>query len=208
MSKRKKPFTPLNPPHVTMYVCGPTVYGEPHIGNLRTFTSGDLIRRWLEYRGYFVKYVMNITDIEDKTIRDSGKAGKTLKEFTDYYTKIFLESMDKLDNRRATAHPRATAYVPEMIEFIKQLEEKEIAYEASDGVYFNIDKFPDYGKLSSIDIEKTEKTQRVAHDDYDKENAQDFALWKKSTEEEIERGIYYESPWGKDAQDGISNAVL
>ncbi len=197
MSKRKKPFIPLNPPYVTMYVCGPTVYGEPHIGNLRTFTSGDLIRRWLEYRGYLVKYVMNITDIEDKTIRDSGKAGKTLKEFTDYYTKIFLESMDKLNNRRATAHPRATAYVPEMIEFIKQLEEKEIAYEASDGVYFNIDKFPDYGKLSSIDIEKTEKTQRVAQDDYDKENAQDFALWKKSTEEEIERGIYYESPWGK-----------
>jgi cysteinyl-tRNA synthetase len=197
MSKRKKPFIPLNPPHVTMYVCGPTVYGEPHIGNLRTFTSGDLIRRWLEYRGYFVKYVMNITDIEDKTIRDSGNAGKTLKEFTDYYIKIFLESMDKLNNRRATAHPRATAYVPEMIEFIKQLEKKEIAYEASDGVYFDIDAFPDYGKLSSIDIEKTERTQRVAQDDYDKENAQDFALWKKSTEEEVERGIYYESPWGK-----------
>ena len=197
MSKRKEPFIPLNPPQVTMYVCGPTVYGEPHIGNLRTFTSGDLLRRWMEYRGYDVKYIMNITDIDDKTIRDSGKEGKTLKEFTDHYTKIFLESMDKLNNRRATAHPRATVYVPEMIEFIEQLQEKGIAYEASDGVYFDISKFPDYGKLSGVNIEKTESTERVSQDEYDKENVQDFALWKKSTEEEIERGIYFESPWGK-----------
>jgi len=197
MSKRKEPFTPLNPPQVTMYVCGPTVYGEPHIGNLRTFTSGDLLRRWMEYRGYDVKYIMNITDIDDKTIRDSGKEGKTLKEFTDHYTKIFLESMDKLNNRRATAHPRATVYVPDMIEFIEQLQEKGIAYEASDGVYFDISKFPDYGKLSGVNIEKTESTERVSQDEYDKENVQDFALWKKSTDEEIERGIYFESPWGK-----------
>lgn len=197
MSKRKEPFIPLNPPQVTMYVCGPTVYGEPHIGNLRTFTSGDLLRRWMEYRGYEVKYVMNITDIDDKTIRDSGKEGKTLEEFTDYYTKIFLNSMDKLNNRRATAHPRATVYVPEMIEFIKQLEEKNIAYEASDGVYFDIDEYPDYGKLSGVNIEKTESTERVSQDEYDKENVQDFALWKKSTDEEIEREIYFESPWGK-----------
>ena len=197
MSKRKEPFIPLNPPQVTMYVCGPTVYGEPHIGNLRTFTSGDLLRRWMEHRGYDVKYIMNITDIDDKTIRDSGKEGKTLKDFTDHYTKIFLESMDKLNNRRATAHPRATVYVPEMIEFIEQLQEKGIAYEASDGVYFDISKFPDYGTLSGVNIEKTESTERVSQDEYDKENVQDFALWKKSTEEEIERGIYFESPWGK-----------
>jgi len=197
MTRRKKPFKPLNPPTVTMYVCGPTVYGDPHIGNLRTFTLGDLIRRWLEYRGYLVKYVMNITDIEDKTIRNSGEAGKTLKEFTDYYTGVFFRGLDLLSVKRATAHPRATVYVPQMIEFIQTLMEMGVAYDAEDGVYFDIDKFPQYGKLSGVDLGKVERTERVASDDYDKEDAQDFALWKKSTPEELERDIYFESPWGR-----------
>jgi len=197
MTRRKRRFKPLNPPAVTMYVCGPTVYGDPHIGNLRTFTLGDLIRRWLEHRGYPVKYVMNITDIEDKTIRDSGKAGKTLKEFTDYYTGVFFRCLDLLSVKRATAHPRATVYVPQMIEFIQTLMERGVAYDAEDGVYFDIDKFPQYGKLSGVDLGKVERTERVASDDYDKENAQDFSLWKKATPEELERGIYFESPWGR-----------
>jgi cysteinyl-tRNA synthetase len=197
MSREKKPFAPLNPPVVTMYVCGPTVYGEPHIGNLRSFTSGDLIRRWLEFRGYDVRYVMNITDIEDKTIRDSGKAGQTLKEFTEHYTEVFFHGLDLLNIKRAIAHPRATIYVPQMIEFIKELEEKGYAYETEDGVYYDIDKFPNYGKLSGVDITMTERTERVSSDEYDKEDAQDFTLWKKSTSEEIERGIFFESPWGK-----------
>ncbi|MCW4048600.1 MAG: cysteine--tRNA ligase [Candidatus Bathyarchaeota archaeon] len=196
MTRQKKPFVPLNPPTVTMYVCGPTVYGDPHIGNLRSFTSGDLIRRWLEYRGYDVKYVLNITDIDDKTIRDSGTAGKTLKEFTEHYTGVFLRGLDMLNNKRAISHPRATAYVPQMIDFIKTLEEKGIAYDAEDGVYFDIDKFPGYGALSGVDVEKVEQTDRVSKDEYDKENAHDFALWKKATPDELERGIYYESPWG------------
>jgi cysteinyl-tRNA synthetase len=197
MTRRKKPFKPINPPTGTMYVCGPTVYGDPHIGNLRTFTLGDLIRRWLEYRGYLVKYVMNITDIEDKTIRDSGKAGKTLKEYTDHYTEVFFRGLDLLSIKRATAHPRATVYVPQMIEFIQTLMDMRVAYDAEDGVYFDIDKFPGYGKLSGVDIDKVERTERVAADEYDKEDAQDFALWKKATPEELERGIYFESPWGK-----------
>lgn len=196
MTRRKRPFKPINPPKVTMYVCGPTVYGDPHIGNLRSFTSGDLIRRYLEYRGYQVKYVMNITDIDDKTIRDSGEAGKTLKEFTENYTGVFFRGLDLLNIKRATAHPRATVYVPEMIEFIESLEEMGYAYETEDGVYFDIDKFEDYGKLSGMDITRTEQTTRVASDEYDKENAQDFALWKKSTQEELDRDIYFESPWG------------
>ena len=197
MTRRKKPFKPLNPPTVTMYVCGPTVYGDPHIGNLRTFTLGDLIRRWLEHRGYLVKYVMNITDIEDKTIRDSGEAGKTLKEFTDYYIDVFFRDLDLLSIKRATAYPRATVYVPQMIEFIQTLMEMGVAYDAEDGVYFDIDKFPRYGKLSGVDIGKVERTERVASDEYDKEDAQDFSLWKKATPEELERGIYFESPWGR-----------
>jgi len=196
MTSRKRPFNPIKPPKVTMYVCGPTVYGDPHIGNLRSFTSGDLIRRYLEYRGYQVKYVMNITDIDDKTIRDSGEAGKTLKEFTEHYTGVFFRGLDLLNIKRATAHPRATVYVPEMIEFIESLEEMGYAYETEDGVYFDIDKFEDYGKLSGMDITRTEQTTRVASDEYDKENAQDFALWKKSTQKELDRDIYFESPWG------------
>jgi len=197
MTRQKRPFIPINPPKVTMYVCGPTVYGDPHIGNLRSFTSGDLIRRWLEYRGYLVKYVMNITDIEDKTIRNSGQAGQTLKEYTDHYTGVFFRGLDLLNIKRATAHPRATVYVPQMIDFIKGLEELGYAYDAEDGVYFDISKFEGYGKLSGIDLSKTEQTERVASDEYDKEDAQDFALWKKATPEELERGIYFESPWGR-----------
>ena len=197
MTRRKKPFKPVNPPTVTMYVCGPTVYGDPHIGNLRTFTLGDLIRRWLEHRGYLVKYVMNITDIEDKTIRNSGEAGKTLKEFTDYYIDVFFRDLDLLSIKRATAYPRATVYVPQMIEFIQTLMDMGVAYDAEDGVYFDIDKFPRYGELSGVDLGKVERTERVAADDYDKEDAQDFSLWKKATPEELERGIYFESPWGR-----------
>jgi cysteinyl-tRNA synthetase len=197
MTRQKRPFEPINHPHITMYVCGPTVYGEPHIGNIRTFTSGDIIRRWLEYRGYLVKYVMNITDIDDKTIRDSGKSGKSLKEFTDHYTKAFFRGLDLINIKRATAHPKATVYVPQMIDFIKSLEEHGFAYEADEGVYFDIDKFERYGKLSRVDISKVEQTQRVASDEYDKDNIKDFALWKKSTPDEIERDIYFDSPWGK-----------
>lgn len=197
MTRSKRRFEPLNPPEVTMYVCGPTVYGDPHIGNLRSFTSGDLIRRWLDYRGYDVKYVMNITDIDDKTIRDSGKEGKTLKDFTEHYTGVFFRGLDLLNIKRATSHPRATVYVEQMVDFIKTLEEMGYAYDAEDGVYFNIAKFEGYGKLSGMDLTQVEQTERVAADEYDKENAQDFALWKKATPDEIERKIYFESPWGK-----------
>ena len=197
MTRQKRLFKPINPPKVTMYVCGPTVYGDPHIGNLRSFTSGDLIRRWLEYRGYDVKYVMNITDIDDKTIRDSGKAGQSLKEFTEHYTQVFFRGLDLLNIKRATVHPRATVFVPQMIDFIKGLEELGYAYDAEDGVYFDISKFEGYGKLSGMDLEKVEQTERVASDEYDKADAKDFALWKKATSEELERGIYFESPWGK-----------
>ena len=196
MTRRKRVFKPLNPPWVSMYVCGPTVYGEPHIGNLRTFVSGDLIRRWLTYRGYRVKYVMNITDIDDKTIRDSGAAGKTLGEFTEYYTRVFLRGIDLLNIRRAIAYPRATAYVGQMVDFIRSLEELGYAYEAEDGVYFDVDRFEGYGKLSGLRPGAGERRSRVSVDEYDKEDAQDFALWKKSTPEELERGIYFDSPWG------------
>ena len=197
MARAKRPFQPIEPGTVRMYVCGPTVYSDPHIGNLRSFIVGDLIRRWLEYRGYDVFMVMNITDIEDKTIRDSGKAGVPLREFTERYTASFLRGLSLLNVRRATTYPRATANIPDMIEFIKELLDKKVAYVAGDGVYFDIDKFHGYGRLSGVDLSKVRKTERVAKDEYEKEDVQDFALWKSVTPDEFKRGIYYESPWGR-----------
>ncbi len=197
MARAKRPFKPIKPGRVRMYVCGPTVYSEPHIGNLRSFVVGDLIRRWLEYRGYDVFMVMNITDIEDKTIRDSGEAGMPLKEFTDRYTTSFLRGLDLLNVRRATAFPRAASNISDMIEFIKALIEKKVAYVARDGVYFDIDQFPAYGRLSGVDLSKVQKTERIVKDEYEKEDVQDFTLWKSATLDELKRGIYYDSPWGK-----------
>jgi len=197
MTRKNEPFIPLEPGKVKLYVCGPTVYSDPHIGNFRTFIVGDILRRWLDYRGYDVFHVMNITDIDDKTIRDSGKEGVSLNEFTQKYTHSFLRGLDLMNIRRATAYPLATAYIPDMVDFIKALQDKGIAYETEDGVYFEIKKFPDYGKLSGIDTEKVEKTERMTKDEYDKETVNDFALWKKSTPDEIKRGIVYDSPWGK-----------
>jgi cysteinyl-tRNA synthetase len=197
MARAKRPFQPIEPGKVRMYVCGPTVYSDPHIGNLRSFIVADLIRRWLEYRSYDVFMVMNITDIEDKTIRGSGMAGVPLKEFTERYTASFLRGLNLLNVRRATTYPRATANIPGMIEFIKELLDKKVAYVAGDGVYFDIDKFPGYGRLSGVDLSKVRKTERVAKDEYEKEDVQDFSLWKTATPEELERGIYYESPWGR-----------
>jgi len=197
LTRRKQPFVPLEPGKVKMYVCGPTVYSDPHIGNFRAFLVGDILRRWLEYRGHQVFQVMNITDIDDKTIRDSGKEGVSLKEFTERYTDVFLRGIDRLNIKRATVYPRATEHVSGMIDFIRGLIDKGLAYVASDGVYFGIDKFPGYGKLSDVDLSEVKTTERVAVDTYDKETPNDFALWKMATPEELERGIYYEAPWGR-----------
>lgn len=196
LTREKRPFIPLEPGRVRMYVCGPTVYAEPHIGNFRVFVMGDVVRRWLEYRGYDVFYVMNITDIDDKTIRDSGREGVTLKEFTERYTRLFLQGLERMNIKRATLYPKATEHIDDMIRFIEGLLEKGLAYVASDGVYYDIDKFPGYGKLSRIDLSKVRRTERMLADEYDKESPQDFALWKRSTPEELRRGIYYDSPWG------------
>jgi len=190
-------FDPLEPGKVGMYVCGPTVYSDPHIGNFRSFLVGDIVRRWLEYRGYDVFQVMNITDIDDKTIRDSGKEGVSLREFTERYTASFLRGVDLLNIKRAIVYPRATDLVPDMIEFIQGLLDKGLAYIAGDGVYYDIDNFQGYGALSGVDLTAVQKTERVSADEYDKETPNDFVLWKMSTPEEIDRGIFYDSPWGR-----------
>ena len=197
LTRQKQKFHPIDAGKVRLYVCGPTVYNDPHIGNWRTFLFGDLLRRWLEYRGYTVFHVMNITDIEDKTIRDSGKEGVSLKAFTDRYTQSFFRGLNLLRILPATIYPRATDYVKEMIQFIQMLLQKGIAYEARDGVYFDIDAFPNYGQLSHVALDNVKTTARMTDDEYDKDAAQDFVLWKHSTTEELQRGIYFNSPWGK-----------
>ncbi len=190
-------FIPLEEGKVKIYTCGPTVYGTPHIGNYRTFFMGDMIRRYFEFKGYEVFHLLNITDIDDKTIRESMKEGVTLKEFTEKYTQEFFDGIDWLNIKRAHMYPRATDHINEMVDLIKVLVKKGYAYDAEDGVYFNIKKYKDYGKLVKINLEKQKAGERVKDDTFDKDNLQDFALWKKSTPEEIERNIFYDSPWGK-----------
>lgn len=197
LTRKKEVFKPLKEGEVSIYACGPTVYNMPHIGNYRTFLMADNIVRSLEYLGYKVKLVMNITDIDDKTIRDSKVAGMSLKDFTDKYTAEFFKGLDMLNIKRASAYPRATENVDGMIKLAQKLIDKGMAYEKGGSVYYRISSFPDYGKLSKLDFDNIIIGASVDVDEYDKDNPRDFALLKASIPEEIERGIYYESPWGK-----------
>lgn len=198
MQRKKVPFEPMEPGKVLMYSCGPTVYDLPHIGNYRTFLTTDMIRRYLEYRGFDVTLVMNITDIDDKTIRRSAEEQMGLKAFTQKYEKVFKDGLKALNIKPATMYPRATETVPEMIELVQTLIDKGFAYEREDAVYFDIGKFHDYGKLSGVDLKKMKSGARVDVDEYDKEHPGDFALWKKSTPEELKReDVCFDSPWGK-----------
>jgi len=197
LTRKKETFKPLHKGEVKMYVCGPTVYDMPHIGNYRSFVTADLIRRYLEFRGFKVKQVMNITDIDDKTIRDSGKVGMMLKDFTEKYTKIFFGGIDVLNIKHASIYAKATEHVKEMERIVKVLVERGYAYVATDGVYFDISKFKRYGRLSKINLKGIKAGARVNVDEYAKDSPQDFALMKRSTTEELKRNIYYETGWGK-----------
>lgn len=197
LTRKKEIFKTIKEGEVKMYNCGPTVYGPPHIGNFRAFLFADMLRRYLEFRGYDVFQVTNITDIDDKTIRDSKKEGMNLKDFTEKYSKVFLEGLDSLNIQRAKLYPRATEEVPEMIDLIEKLLKKGLAYVKEDGVYFDISKFKNYGKLGKVNLKAAKQTERVLSDEYEKENINDFALWKTSTEDEIKRKIFFKSPWGK-----------
>jgi cysteinyl-tRNA synthetase len=197
LTREKGVFKPLKEDEVSIYACGPTVYNMPHIGNYRTFLMTDNIVRTLEYLGYRVKLVMNITDIDDKTIRDSKAAGMSLKNFTEKYTAEFFKGLNMLNIKRASAYPKATENVNDMIALAQRLMEKGLAYEKNGSVYYRISGFQDYGKLSKIDFDNIIIGASVDVDEYDKDNPRDFALLKASIPEEIERGIYYESPWGK-----------
>lgn len=197
LSRKKEKFVPIVDGEVRMYTCGPTVYNYPHIGNLRTFIFEDLLKRWLEYKGYKVIHVMNITDVDDKTIKNSIANNMSLKEYTDIYKKAFFEDIKTLNIEPATYYPAATEYINEMIEMIEVLVKKGYAYETDDGVYFDISKFPEYGKLSHFNKEelKAGASGRINLDEYDKEEISDFALWKKWSSEDGD--VKWPSPFGE-----------
>ncbi len=178
MSGQIEPFQPITDNEVRMYSCGPTVYDYGHIGNFRTFIAVDILRRYLRQGGYKICHVMNITDVDDKIIRNSAKAGVSVKEYTAKYEKAFLEDAAALNIEQPNL-VRATDHIPEMAEFIAELVQKGYAYRTEDGsYYFRIARFPSYGKLSKKDFEGMEDGARVDVDEYEKDSARDFALWK------------------------------
>lgn len=192
LTKKKEEFIALNPPVVTMYMCGPTVYDYFHIGNARSFIMSDIVRRYLDYKGYQVKFIMNLTDIEDKIIRKANEQKTSAQAVSEFYTNAFFEDLKKLRVKKADFYPKATAHVEEMIELISELVEKGIAYNVDGDVYYDITKFSEYGKLSGKKIEELEAGSRVEVSDQ-KRNPLDFALWKKAKEGEPS----WDSPWGK-----------
>ena len=198
LSRQKEDFVPIHSDEIRMYTCGPTVYDYPHIGNYRAYIFADTLKRILLYSGYKVKHIMNLTDIDDKTIRDSQKENKTLKEFTEFYTEEFYKDIKALNILSPTKFTKATDYIAEMVDIIQKLLDKKLAYKSEDrSIYFDIKKFKDYGKLSHLVIEnqKENAAGRVKTDEYDKDNVQDFALWKAWDSKD--GNVFWETDLGK-----------
>lgn len=198
LTRSVEPFAPSDGTTVKLYTCGPTVYNPAHLGNFRTFLFEDLLRRVLRVRGWGVEQVMNLTDVDDKIIKRASERAISITELTTPVVETFHADREYLRIQRAEHYPRATAFIPEMIELVKRLEAKGVAYKAEDGsVYFAIDKFPAYGRLSRLDTREIRAGARVSQDDYAKENAQDFALWKAAKPEDEACGAAWDSPWGR-----------
>lgn len=192
MTRKKEEFIPINPNEVNMYVCGPTVYDFFHIGNARTFLVFDTVRRYLEYKGYKVNYIQNFTDIDDKMINRANRENITVKELGDKFIGEYYKDADNLNIKRATKNPRATEYMGEIIEFVKDLIDKGYAYEIDGDVYFNTKKFKEYGKLSGQNLDDLQAGARINVDER-KKDPMDFALWKSEKAGEPS----WECPWGK-----------
>ncbi|WP_461864316.1 cysteine--tRNA ligase [Thermococcus sp.] len=192
LTKQKEEFRPLREGEVRMYVCGPTVYDYTHLGHARTYVAFDVIRRYLEHKGYMVLMVMNFTDIDDKIIRRANETGEDPKELAEKFLRYFLEDMTALKIKPADIYPRVTEHIEEIIDFVRKLEDRGYAYEGSDGVYFEVQKFGDYGKLSGIKVEELRQGARVEPGE-GKKNPEDFALWKKAKPGEPK----WPSPWGE-----------
>jgi len=195
LTRKKEIFKPINKGKVSLYTCGPTVYNRAHIGNFRTFIFEDVLKRVLQLVGYNVKHVMNITDVDDKTIKKAHEENKKLNKITSKYTSEFMEDLQALKILPADLFPAATDHIQNMIEMISILIENKNAYVADDGsVFFSIDSINDYGKLANLDLKRQKQTDRVAADEYTKDNPRDFALWKAWKVEDGD--VFWDSPWG------------
>ena len=196
LTRRIEEFVPIEGKHVRMYTCGPTVYDFAHIGNFRAYIFEDLLRRYLKFRGFQVTQVMNLTDVDDKTIKGALREKMSLDDYTKKFKDAFFTDLKALNIEAAEVYPAATTHIPEMIALISRLFDKGYAYRSDDGsIYFAIDKFKEYGKLAHIDVAGLRSGARVAQDEYDKENASDFALWKAW--DESDGDVAWESPWGR-----------
>jgi len=196
LSRSTEPFEPADGKTALIYTCGPTVYDVAHIGNFRTFVFTDVLCRYLRRRGWETRQVMNLTDVDDKTIRGAASAGMALRDYTEKYTRLFFEDIGTLRIEPAWMYPRATDNIPQMQQFIQGLIDRGHAYKAEDGsVYFDIRSFGGYGKLSGVQPDSEARSAeygRLSADEYERESAQDFALWKAAKEGEPS----WESPWG------------
>src|SRR3954468_3635523 len=200
LSRQVELFQPLQKGRVSLYTCGPTVYNYAHIGNFRTFLFEDLLRRWLEASGYEVYHIMNLTDVDDRTIAAARQKGLSLRDHVDPFARAFQEDRDWLRIVAAHEEPRATEYIPAMIHLIEGLLAKGIAYRGEDGsVYFSIAKFPAYGRLSRLDTRELRPggSERVTADEYAKEDARDFVLWKAAKPEDEAVGAAWDAPFGR-----------
>jgi len=197
MSREKKPFTPAEGKQATLYTCGPTVYDYAHIGNFRAYIFEDLLHRTLKFAGYGVTQIMNLTDIDDKTIRNANEQGVSLDDYTREYKKAFFEDIKTLNISPCTAYPAATEHIPEMVSMIQTLLKKGHAYERDGSIYFSIASFKDYGKLAHLEQEDllAGASGRVDADEYEKENVSDFVLWKKYTPKDGD--VFWETELGK-----------
>jgi cysteinyl-tRNA synthetase len=178
LSNRLEPLDPVHPGEVRMYTCGPTVYAFAHIGNFRTFTFQDVLRRFLFSRGYRVLQVMNVTDVDDRIIQNATAAGLSIREYTEKYIHAFLQDTGALNIQPPEELVRATDHIEDMVALIEQLDKKGLTYRSDGSIYFRISKFPEYGKLSKIDLSGMKAGARVDVDQYEKDDARDFALWK------------------------------
>ncbi len=196
LARKKEPFKEIKHGEVRIYSCGPTVYNHAHIGNMRSYIFADLLRRYLKYKGFEVIHVMNLTDVDDKTIRDSQKEHVSLKEFTEKYTKYFFTDLATLNIEKVEYYPKATETINEMISISKRLLDKGIAYKSEDGsIYYSVNKFKHYGQLAKIEVDNLKAGARVKQDEYEKESANDFALWKAY--EKNDGNVFWETDLGK-----------
>lgn len=197
LTRKKEEFHPIQHGEVRFYTCGPTVYNFAHIGNFRAYLFEDLLRRFLKFKGFKITQVMNLTDVDDKTIRLSQETGIPLLEYTEKYKQAFFDDLEKLNIEKAEFYPAATGHIDEMVKMIEILLEKDFAYRTEDGsIYFRIEKFSEYGKLAHLSADEMQIGERVESDEYEKEGLRDFALWKGYKAED-DGDVFWETSLGK-----------